>query len=174
MAAARTANLSSKKIASEAKSNLADLRSFIEKVRQESSEDVLTISKEVDPRFEITALVAKLEQERRIPTHIFENVEGTKIPSKTNINTTHRSPAAAIGSEPRSAVASYLKRIERLIPPKEIETGPVKEAILKGEQVDLRAIPQIVHHQDDSGPYLTAAVTLARDPVSGRLNCSFN
>src|SRR3989304_1138900 len=33
-----------------------DLRSFIEKVRQESPEEVLTISKEVDPRFEITAL----------------------------------------------------------------------------------------------------------------------
>ena len=41
---------------------MADLRSFIEKVRQESPEDVLIVSKEVDPRFEITALVAKLEQ----------------------------------------------------------------------------------------------------------------
>ncbi|HBA39558.1 MAG TPA: UbiD family decarboxylase, partial [Deltaproteobacteria bacterium] len=71
-------------------------------------------------------------------------------------------------------MANYLRRIEQPIPPKEVDTGPVKEVILKGDQVDLRAIPQIVHHQDDAGPYLTAGITLAKDPLSGRLNCSFN
>src|SRR5262245_27361953 len=141
MVSARTASLSTRKIVSEAKSNLTDLRSFIEKVREESPEDVLTISKEVDPRFEITALVAKLEQEKRFPILIFENVKGTKFPVITNVHASRRRLAAAISSEPRSAVASYLKRIERLIPPKEVETGPVKEVILKGGQVDLRAIP---------------------------------
>src|SRR5262245_49546049 len=141
MVAARTANLSTKKIVSEAKSNLADLRSFIEKIRQEFPDDVLTISKEVDPRFEITALVAKLEQERRFPVLIFENVKGTKFPVVTNVHASRRRLAAAIGSEPRAAVAGYLKRIERLIPPQEVEMGPVKEVILKGGQVDLRAIP---------------------------------
>jgi len=174
MDTARAANLSSREILSKAKSNVADLRSFIEKVRQEALEDVLTISKEVDPRFEITALVVKLEEERRFPILIFENVKGTKFPVVTNVHASRRRLAAAIGSEPRRAVASYLKRIERPIPPKEVDTGPVKEVILKSDQVDLHAIPQIVHHQDDAGPYLTAAVTLARDPLSGRLNCSFN
>src|SRR3990172_10139041 len=151
-----------------------DLRSFIEKVRQESREEVLTISKEVDPRFEITALVVKLEQERRFPVLVFENVKGTKFPVVTNVHASRKRLASAIGSDPRNAVANYLQRIEKLIPPKEVATGPVKEVVLKGDQVDLRTIPQIVHHQDDAGPYLTAGVTLARDPLSGRLNCSFN
>ena len=66
---------------SEASRNPADLRGFIEKVRQEFPEEVLTIAKEVDPRFEITALVAKLEQERRFPILVFENVKSTKSPS---------------------------------------------------------------------------------------------
>jgi 2,5-furandicarboxylate decarboxylase 1 len=153
---------------------MTDLRSFIEKVRQESPEDVLTVSKEVDPRFEITALVVKLEQERRFPILAFENVRGTKFPVVTNVHASRRRLASAIGTEPRAAVANYLRRIERPIPPKEVGTGPVKEVILRGEQVDLRAFPQIVHHQDDAGPYLTAGITLARDPLSGRLNCSFN
>ena len=65
---------------------MTDLRSFIEKVRQEFPEDVLTISKEVDPRFEITALVVKLEQERRFPILILENVKGTKFPVVTNVD----------------------------------------------------------------------------------------
>jgi len=67
-----------------------DLRSFIEKVRQESPEEVLTISKEVDPRFEITALVVKLEQERRFPIMVFENVKGTKFPVVTNVHASRR------------------------------------------------------------------------------------
>ena len=127
--AAKAAKLSSQKIISEAKPTVTDLRSFIEKARQEFPEDVLTISKEVDPRFEITAVVVKLEQERRFPIVIFENVKGAKFPVVTNVHASRRRLAAAIGSEPRRAVASYLKRIERLIPPKEVETGPVKDAL---------------------------------------------
>ena len=159
---------------SQASPSPADLRGFIEKIRAESPDDVLTISKEVDPRFEITALTVKLEQQRRFPILIFENVKGSEFPVVTNVHASRRRLASAIGSEPRSAVASYLKRIERRIPPKEVATGPVKEVILKDDRIDLRTLPQIVHHQDDAGPYLTAAVTLARDPLSGRLNCSFN
>ena len=54
---------------------MTDLRSFIDKVRQESPDEVLTISKEVDPRFDITAFVVKLEQERRFPILVFEHVK---------------------------------------------------------------------------------------------------
>ncbi len=151
-----------------------DLRSFIENVRREFPDEILTISKEVDPRFEITALVAKLEQERRFPILVFEKVKGTKFPVVTNVHAGRRRLASAIGGEPRTAVANYLRRIEHPIPPKEVATGPVKDVVLKGEQVDLRTMPQIVHHQDDAGPYLTAGITLAQDPISGRLNCSFN
>ena len=168
------ANRSSDQNLSDVKPNGIELRSFIEDIRRNHPEEVLTISREVDPRFEITALVVKLEQERRFPILIFENVRGSKFSVVTNVHASRRRLASAIGSEPRSAVANYLKRIERRIPPKEVTSGPVKEVILSSEQVNLRAIPQIVHHQDDAGPYLTAAVTLARDPLSGRLNCSFN
>src|SRR4030095_14683062 len=110
MVAARTASLSSQKIMSEANPNVTDLRSFIEKVRQEFPEDVLTIKKEMDPRFEIATLVVKLEQERRFAVLLFENVRGSKFPVVTNVHASRRRLAAAIGSEPRSAVATYLQR----------------------------------------------------------------
>ena len=174
MESTSTANRSRDQNLSDVKPKGIELRSFIENIRRDHPEEVLTISREVDPRFEITALVVKLEQERRFPILIFEKVRGSKFPVVTNVHASRRRLASAIGSEPRSAVANYLKRIESRIPPKEVASGPVKEVVVTGEQVDLRAIPQIVHHQDDAGPYLTAAVTLARDPLSGRLNCSFN
>jgi 2,5-furandicarboxylate decarboxylase 1 len=151
-----------------------DLRSFVEKVRQESPEEFLVISKVVDPRFEITSLVVKLERERRFPILLFEKVKGTKFPVITNVHAARRRLASAIGSEPRAAVASYLRRIASPLAPKDASAAPVKEVILKGDQVDLRSLPQIVHHQADAGPYITAAITLAKDPLSGRINCSFN
>ena len=154
---------------------VVELRSFIDRIRRESPEEFLTISREVDPRFEITALVVKLEQERRFPILFFEKVKGTKFPVVTNVHSARRRLASAIGSEPRAAVANYLRKIEHPLRPVEINgSAPVKEVVLKGDQVDLSCLPQIVHHQDDAGPYLTAAITLAKDPLSGRLNCSFN
>jgi len=153
---------------------MTDLRSFLENVRQQSPEEILTITKEVDARFEITALVAKLEQEKRFPVLLFENVKGTKFPVVTNVHASRRRLTAAIGSDPRAAVANYLCRIAHPLAPREVSTGPVKEVVLTGDQVDLNALPQIVHHEADAGPYMTAGITLARDPLSGRLNCSFN
>src|SRR3989304_7312096 len=96
-----------------------DLRSFIEKVRQESPEEVLTISKEVDPRFEITALVVKLEQERRFPILVFEKVKGSQFPVVTNVHASRRRLASAIGSDPRGAAANYLGRTGNPRPPRD-------------------------------------------------------
>ncbi len=134
----------------------------------------MTVSKEVDPRFEITALVVKLEQERRFPILHFEKVRGTAFPVLTNVHAARRRLALAIGSDPRGAVQAYLNRIARPLAPVEVGSAPVKEVILKGESIDVGILPQIIHHQDDAGPYITAGITLARDPESGRLNCSFN
>ena len=128
----------------------------------------------MNPRFEMATLVVKLEQERRFLILVFDNVKGSEFPVVTNVHASRRRLAAAIGSEPRRAVATYLQRIAAPIPPKEVGTGPVKEIILKGDQVDLTTLPQIVHHEDDAGPYLTAAVTFTKISLSGRLNCSFN
>ena len=36
------------------------------------------------------------------------------------------------------------------------------------------ALPQIVHHQSDAGPYITAAISFAKDPETGIYNCAYN
>jgi 2,5-furandicarboxylate decarboxylase 1 len=50
----------------------------------------------------------------------------------------------------------------------------VKEVVQRGDDVDLLALPQIVHHDRDAGPYVTAAISFARDPDSGTWNCAYN
>jgi 2,5-furandicarboxylate decarboxylase 1 len=55
-----------------------------------------------------------------------------------------------------------------------VATGPVKEVVRRGAEVDLTALPQIVHHDRDAGPYVTAAISFAQDPSSETWNCAYN
>jgi 2,5-furandicarboxylate decarboxylase 1 len=43
-----------------------------------------------------------------------------------------------------------------------------------GDQLNLHDLPQVVHHEGDAGPYLTAAISFARDPASETWNCAYN
>ena len=50
-----------------------DLRSYLDQVKAERPDEFLTISREVDPAYEITASVVKLEKEaKRRPVMVFE------------------------------------------------------------------------------------------------------
>jgi UbiD family decarboxylase len=51
----------------------------------------------------------------------------------------------------------------------------VQERILATGDVDLKALPQLVYHIDDSlNPYITGAIVVARDPETGKSNLSFH
>ena len=64
--------------------------------------------------------------------------------------------------------------MEKPIAPKVVSKGPVKDVITTGSEIDLYALPQIWHHQEDAGPYITAAISFAQDPNSDTWNCAYN
>ena len=79
-----------------------DLRSFLDLVKRSRPEDFQIISRPVDPAYEITALVVKLEKEaRRRPVVLFENVKGSAFPVLTNLHASRSRLATAIGAAPR-------------------------------------------------------------------------
>ena len=152
-----------------------DLRSYLELVRHKRADDIVAISREVNPAYEITAIAAKVDREsKRRPILVFEKVRGTTFPVLTNLHASRSRLAAAIGAPPDEMLRTYLRAMERPIPPKVVSTGPVKDVIRKGADVDLYALPQIVHHQGDAGPYITAAISFARDPEDEIWNCAYN
>jgi UbiD family decarboxylase len=152
-----------------------DLRSFLDLVKRTRPADFQMVSRPVDPAYEITALVAKLEKEgRRRPVLLFEHVNGTAFPVLTNLHASRSRLAAAINAAPDRMLPTYLRAMERPLPPRVVATGPVKEVVRRGGDVDLGALPQIVHHERDAGPYLTAAISFARDPSSETWNCAYN
>ena len=152
-----------------------DLRSYLDAIKRVRPEDVVVVKKEVDPAYEITALVVKLERElKRRPVLIFENVKGTKFPVITNLHASRARLAAAIGATPDGMVKRYREAMEKPIPPRVVSSGPVKEVLLRGDQVDLYALPQILHHEGDAGAYITAAISFAKDPTKEMWNCAYN
>jgi len=152
-----------------------DLRSYLDLVKRRKPGDFEIVSKLVDPRFEITALVVKLEREgKRRPVILFENVKGTPFPVLTNLHASRPRLAAAMHTAPEATQATYLRAMERPLIPKVAPTGPVHEVVLEGDQVNLYELPQIVHHEGDAGAYVTAAISFAKDPMREIWNCAYN
>jgi UbiD family decarboxylase len=151
------------------------LRAFVDALAQRRPEDVQVVKRPIDPAYEITAFVVKLEKERRKrPVLLFENVKGTRFPVLTNLHASRSRLAAALDCAPEAMLTTYLRAMERPIAPRVVATGPVKEVVKRGAEVDLYALPQIVHHQGDAGPYITAAISFAKDPASETWNCAYN
>ncbi len=152
-----------------------DLRSYLDLLKRRRPDELVIVSKPIDPAFEITAFVVKLEREaRRRPVLVFENVHGTRFPVLTNLHASRARLALAINASPEATLPAYLAAMERPIAPRVVDSGPVKDVVLKGDAVDLGALPQIVHHEGDGGVFLTAAISFAKDPTAETWNCAYN
>ncbi|MDP6705551.1 MAG: UbiD family decarboxylase [Alphaproteobacteria bacterium] len=152
-----------------------DLSTYLDLVRARNPADVVSVSKPMDPAFEISATVAKLQSEaKRRPVLTFENVAGTDFPVLTNLHASRARLALAMNAEPRQMLGKYLDAMEAPLPPREVNTGPCKDVILTGDAVDLGRLPQVVHHQGDAGAYVTAAISFAKDPDGEMWNCAYN
>ena len=149
-----------------------DLRSYLDAVKTRKGDDVQVVTQEVDPAFEITAIVVKLERElKRRPVLLFEKVKGTRFPVLTNLHASRSRLAAAMRCAPDAMLKTYLAAMDKPIPPKVVGTGPVKDVVLTGDRIDLHDLPQIVHHEGDAGVYLTSAISFAKDPAGETWNC---
>ena len=152
-----------------------DLRTFLDALRTRKGDEIQVVTQEVDPAFEITAIVVKLEREaKRRPVLLFEKVKGTRFPVLTNLHASRSRLAAAMRCAPDQMLRTYLAAMDKPIPPKVVARGPVKDVILTGEQIDLHDLPQIIHHEGDAGVYLTSAISFAKDPAGETWNCAYN
>jgi len=142
-----------------------DLRSFLAGL----DEDVLRIEREVDADHEMTAVVKALET-RGNPVVLFERVRGSRFPVVFGVTGTKERIARALGQTVEGCVEWFCERLRAPVPPARVETGPVKDVVLLGDDADLGLLPIGVHSADDAGPYITAGVTFVRDPVTGNTN----
>ncbi len=150
-----------------------DLRSFLRQLEVEAPDQIVRVTREVDPRFEVTAVLARLEKERQFPVVIFEKVKGSKLPVVTNVHADARRLFRAIGLK-NGTLPEFLKeygaREDKLIEPVIVPSGPVQEVVIAGNDIDVRSLPILTYHEKDAGRYITCGMEIMRDPDTGVRN----
>ena len=143
-----------------------DLRDFLQALDQEG--ELLKIGNELSTKFELSAAL-KLVNDG--PAVMFENVidhPGKKVVG--NVLGSRQRVARLMGVPLEGLTQSFIDRKGKEIAPIIVDGGPVKEVIIK-EGIDLPSLlPALTYHKKDAGPYMTAAITMARDPETGMQN----
>ncbi len=144
----------------------SDLRDFLQVLEEEN--ELIKVEKELSTRFELSAALKLVNDGPAVEFEKIMGYPGKKVVG--NILGTKRRVARLLGVPEEELTNSFITRKGRVIAPCEVEGGPVKEVILK-EQIDLLALlPALTYHKKDAGPYMTAAITMARDPETGLQN----
>ncbi len=152
-----------------------DLRGFLERVAAERPADLVEVTREVSPRFETAAIVAKLEERRRSPILLFRNVQGSALPLVTNVCGSMGRLALAMSCPLKEVAARYGEAAGAPVEPSVVDHAPVQANVVTDDAVDLSVLPRLSYHADDTeAPYLTAAIAVARDPDDGIVNLSYH
>ncbi|MGD9032237.1 MAG: UbiD family decarboxylase [Desulfobacteraceae bacterium] len=151
-----------------------DFRGFLKEMEETKEGGFVRIKKEVDTRYEIAAIVTKLERARRVPLLLFENVKGKNMPVVVNCYATRGRVARGFGILKEDLSNRVNEAYMNPIPPVEVSSAPVQEVILSRGDVDLQEIPAMIYHDTDAGHYITAGIVFAKDPDTGVYNLSYN
>jgi 4-hydroxybenzoate decarboxylase len=142
------------------------LRDFL--TRLDGRGELIRIRKEVDPRFEVAALIRDIQQRRNQPV-LFERVKGSALPIVSNVCGSYASVSAALRVEPRELARTWAERLTHAaaVPPLE----PVSSQY---QASSLGRLPICTHCEKDAGPYITAGIVAARDLETGLTNLSYH
>jgi 4-hydroxy-3-polyprenylbenzoate decarboxylase len=148
----------------------ADLREYL---RQAEAAGELERVSGADPNLEIGALYELSLREVYPPVLLFENIKGCDPNFRVLCNM--RTAKFMVGDITLEAVQAFRKkpkgRKSDPIPPQEVNTGPVMECVLTGDQVDVLKFPAPKWHEGDGGGYIgTECVNIVKDPDSDWVN----
>ncbi|MDP6560018.1 MAG: UbiD family decarboxylase [Candidatus Binatia bacterium] len=161
------------------------LRTFLDEMRREAPEEVVDISKVVDPSsYDVTAIIKKLADLKKFPILIFDRplnlhgrVSDIKLVMNSEVSLKKIQIALGVPREMnRTELAlECLKREGNRIKPALIDKreAPVKAVIRTGREVDLFELPVMRHHQMDGGPYIDMP-SVGRDRAKEIYNVSFH
>ena len=151
-----------------------DLRSFISAVESKHPEEIARVIKPISPRYEITALLTRLERSKRFPLLFCEKVNGSDAPVVINVQASRKLMAFALECRPDELADAFSARQNQPIPPIELSAAPVHEVLRLDEEVDLTRVPLLTHYDVNAAPYITAGIVVAADPDTGVRNTSYN
>lgn len=148
---------------------LTDLRSHIDLL--ESEGELIRISDEVDPKFEISGYIRNTSDAEG-PAILFENVKGYSMPVIGGLYGNRRLMLKAMQTTSDEAIDKYLAATDNIMEPRLVETGPCKDVIKIGDEASLDELPIPIYSELDSGPYITAGIAISKDVDDRTKNAS--
>ncbi|MBI4489328.1 MAG: UbiD family decarboxylase [Deltaproteobacteria bacterium] len=160
---------------------MKDLRSFLEEVRQRYPEELVRIEHSVDLRFEISAVLVKLDRARKFPIVLFnkpQNVSGkpSAFPLLSNLFASRRLCAQALESSVERVGLDYDLRSQNLRQPVVIAKGdaPVKQVIRREDEANLFDFPVPLPYHMEGGRTILGSVVTTVDNEEGNIyNCAY-
>jgi len=153
-----------------------DLRKWMAQLDAEG--DLKRVTARVDWDDEISQIIRKVYLQRG-PALLFENIKDhdktfcrklftNGLGKHENVNLMLGLPRDTL---PAETIKIIRQRMKQPLEPVRVKTGPVKENIIKGKDVDLFQLPVPKWHPLDNGRYInTFNATVTRDPDTGQNN----
>lgn len=155
---------------------MKDLREWMAKV--ESIGELRTVEK-AHWDLELGGIVDVYQEKMGRPALLFDRIPGYPAGYRVlaNVLTSMRRIALSLGLSPEIDKLGLLKAWKtfygnlRLIPPKFVKQGPVRENILKGNEINLLKFPTPKWHEADGGRFIgTGNLVIMKDPDTGWVN----
>jgi UbiD family decarboxylase len=135
----------------------------------EAMEQLHCVDREVDPEYELGAVLSKRGHES---AQYFHNVSGYDMPVVGNLFNSRAKVAAGLGLPKAELQPTILSALKKGIEPEIVHCGPVQE-VVHTENIDIgKLLPVPTWFEKESGPYITAGVIIAKDPLTGKRNVS--
>src|SRR5687768_6573201 len=156
-----------------------DLRAWIDALR--AAGELHEVDAEVDWNIELGTVMRLAQGAGRGPAILFNNIKDYNGPKARGRRvfgcslSSYRRIAMMLGlpkdTHPRELVKLARNILGGTIPPKIVKTGPVKENILTGKDIDLFEFPVPFWNRIDGGRYIiTYAGCVTRNPDTGIMN----
>ena len=119
---------------------------------------------------DVAAVAKKLENERAV---LFPEPDQHAIPVVANLFADRSWIADALAVPAAELLSNFQNAVRHPLPWVEVATAPAQEVV--HQKVDLlKQLPIPKHNELDSGPYITAALLIARNPKTGIQNVSIH
>jgi 2,5-furandicarboxylate decarboxylase 1 len=146
-----------------------DMRDWI--TRLEEAGELLTVKRPVDPATEMGALLHQ-SRDRGLFFQTLTGHPGWRALGQAPANPRHA--ALAFDTTLDELVPKVADLMARTVPPRTVATGPVKEVVRRGREVNLLELPAHVAGVLDAGPFIASGLIVSRDPDTGRRNVAFH
>ncbi|RKD31675.1 ubiquinone biosynthesis protein UbiD [Thermohalobacter berrensis] len=140
------------------------LRASLKRLKEKN--DLLICEKEVDPKYELGAVLKYFQNTRPI---LFNRIKGSNIPIIGGMFGNRKLYYEMIDTTHEERIHAFINAIANPMEPKVIPNGPIKENIIR-RNIDLpRMFPIPTFHDEDSAPFITSGIVAFKDPDTGNV-----